>query len=81
MMHHCEAMPEKTYSATELLLSEFPTGKNRILMEQIQTYRRTLDIYERSQLALGRRLAYKATKNSTDKVKVNLNGIKSTNKI
>lgn len=50
-------------------------------MEQIQTYRRTLDIYERSQLALGRRLAYKATKNSTDKVKVNLNGIKSTNKI
>lgn len=74
-------MPGKPNSATELLFSEYLTDSNNAVISQIENYRKIAGIYERTQYALGRKVAFKATNSTTDKVKVNLHAIRSTNQI
>ena len=74
-------MPLSSPTTTEVFFSDFLTGSNKAILSQIKNYRKVAEIYERTQYALGRKVAYKATNGTTDKVKVNLYAIKSTNQI
>lgn len=71
----------KPNSTTELLFSEFLTNENNSMLKQISEYKRVADIYERTQFALGRRVSFKSTNCSTEKVIINMHGIKGTNQI
>jgi hypothetical protein len=73
--------PNKQTSTTEMLFPEFFTGSNYAVMEQIVKYKQIVDIYERTQIALGRKVSFKSANCSTDKVKINLNVIGATNQI
>lgn len=73
--------PIKPTSTTELLFSEFLNGNNKAILEQVAKYKKIADIYERTQIALGRKVAFKSTNSSTDKVKINMHGIGATNQI
>jgi hypothetical protein len=72
---------KKPSTTTEFIFSEFLSNKNENVLESINEYRRVANIYERVQIALGRKVAYRSTNSTADKVKVNLHVIRATNKI
>jgi len=72
---------KKPISTTEFLFSESLTSRNRTILEQICRYKYTADIYERTQVALGRKVSVRFIYCSTEKVKINLQNIGATNKI
>ncbi len=73
-------LQNKSRSTTEALFSEYLNSSNNAILEQLNRYKKIADIYERTQIALGRKAAFKSTSSSTEKVKINLY-IGATNKI
>jgi len=71
----------KQNSTTELLFTEYLTSGNLAVLEQIYEYKKVATIYERTQYALGRKVSFKSNNSSTEKVKINIHGIGSTNQI
>jgi len=76
-----QTTPKKKRTTTELLFSQFLGGGNYAILEQLGNYKKASDIYNRTLSALGRKVSYRTTNGSTDKVKINLRGIGATNKI
>lgn len=72
---------KKSSTNTEILFGEYFSEGTKAVLDQIESYRKIADIYDRTQFALGRKVAYKSTNSSTAKVKINLDGIRATNKV
>ncbi len=68
-------------STTERLFPEYLTEKNKTIIEQMDAYKKVADIFDRTNLALGRKIQYRTTISSTNNVKVNLNVTGATNKV
>lgn len=74
-------MQKEQTSSTEYLFSGYLTESNKATLLQIKNYKRTADIYERTQIALGRKVSVKYVNCSTDNIKINVHNFGSTNKI
>ena len=74
-------IPKSLNSITETFFSEFLTDDNNAILKQLSQYKRAIDIYERTQIALGRKRKFITSNSSTEKVKINIHGIGATNQI
>ena len=76
-------MKEKSHlqTITESLLPDCMNHSNRKALDQLRLFKRANDIYERTQIALGRKVTIKTSVSSSKNVKFHLNAIRSTHQI
>lgn len=68
-------------TVSETLFSEHLTGKNKTVLEQMSGYRKAMDIYERTQVAMGRRAKIHTYNCSTKNLQLSSNAFGTTKKI